>query len=129
MMPAGRPTKYKKKYCKELVDHMSKGLSYESFAAVVGTWHGTLYNWEKQYPEFLEAKKLAFDKCRMWWEAIGIQGMLGKHKNFSAAVFCFNMKNRFKWKDKVEVTTEDEDGTSKPVHGGFVFIKPEDVEK
>ena len=31
----GRPTKYKKKYCKMLIDHMKKGLTYETFAATI----------------------------------------------------------------------------------------------
>ena len=29
--PVGRPTKYKPEYCEMLIEHMSEGLSFESF--------------------------------------------------------------------------------------------------
>lgn len=103
-MPAGRPPKYDPKYCEDLIEHMKEGYSYESFAAIVETHKQTLYNWEKKYPEFLDAKKQAFDHCRLFWEKHGVQGMWGG-KEFSAPVWIFNMKNRFhqEWKDKHEI--------------------------
>lgn len=99
----GRPTKYHKKFCEQLVDHMKKGLSFESFAADCECHKETLYEWVNQHPEFSEAKKrgTAFSSKR--WEEIGMAGMAGKIKGFNAAVWIFNMKNRFHWRDKREL--------------------------
>lgn len=100
----GRPTKYKPEYDEMLIEHMSSGLSFESFAGVISVNQDTLHEWAKVNPSFSEAKKIAFSKCRCWWEKAGISGLWGsKDSTFNAAVWIFNMKNRFKWTDKVEV--------------------------
>lgn len=102
-MPAGRPTKYKPEYCQMLIDHMSQGLSFESFAADVDTWAGTLYRWEEAHPEFREAKRKGFEKCRKFYEKAGVAGFMGKIPGFNTAAWIFNMKNRFKWHDRQEL--------------------------
>jgi DNA-binding XRE family transcriptional regulator len=85
---------------------MSTGLSYEAFAAEIGVTRRTLYNWEAEYPVFAAAKKEAFDKCLNFWEKLGMSGILGKIKNFQASVYIFNMKNRFGWRDSVDVNAD-----------------------
>lgn len=113
-MPGGRPTKYKHEYCEMLIDHMSNGLSYETFSAVIGVSRAVLYDWEKAYPEFLDAKKEAFDQCQLFWEKEGAKGLWNethyndqgkptKSKSLNSTVWIFNMKNRFNWSDKREV--------------------------
>jgi hypothetical protein len=93
---------------------MSGGLSFESFAGVINVNQDTLHEWVKVWPEFSEAKKLAFAKCQLWWEKVGISGLWStKDSSFNTGVYCFNMKNRFKWTDKVEVSGGDE--TTKPI--------------
>jgi transposase len=97
----GQPSKYKPEFCDLLIDHMATGLSFESFAAVVGVHRDTLYEWEKVHPEFAEAKKLAFDQCLLTWEKIGIGNIINKEsRSLNASIWIFNMKNRFKWRDK-----------------------------
>lgn len=105
------PTLYKEGYCIALIDHMSKGFSYESFAAKIGTCRQTLYNWEKEYPEFLDTKKQAQELCQFWWESAGINGLYtivehdedgGKNiieKKINPSMWIFNMKARFRWQD------------------------------
>jgi len=104
-MPAGRPTKYKPEYCQQLIDHMSQGLSFESFAANLNTWAGTLYRWEQEFSEFREAKNIGFERCRAFYEKAGVAGMMGKVKNFNQTVWLFNLKNRFpkQWRDRHEI--------------------------
>lgn len=97
--PVGRPTEYHSHYCDQLVDHMSQGFSYESFSAVIGTCRSTLYNWEKSHPEFLDAKKRAFDACQLRWESMCIDTIF-ESKGLNTPAWIFNMKNRFGWKDK-----------------------------
>jgi len=96
----GRPTKFKPSYSNALIKHMSEGLSYEAFAGLVNVNLDTLYNWEQLFPEFSEAKQIGVQKSRYFWEVVGRQGAVGKIKNFSAASYCFNMKNRFQWTDR-----------------------------
>lgn len=107
----GQPSKYDPKYCDALTEHMAKGLSFETFAAVVGVHRDTLYEWVKAHPEFAEAKEEAFSKCQLFWEQQGVNGLYsvteynekGKpesSKSINATVWIFNMKNRFKWRDK-----------------------------
>lgn len=103
-MPAGRPTKYDEKFCELLIKHMSQGLSFESFAAQCDCHWDSLYEWVKVYPEFSEAKKIGMSKALEVWEKIGMQGTIGKIRNFNTGSWIFNMKNRFRWADKIEVS-------------------------
>jgi len=110
----GRPSKYQSDYAQMLIEHMARGYSYESFAAVINVNRDTLYYWEDSFPEFSDAKKKAFDKCLLRWEQIGIAGTIGvksgaeaKLGNFNAGSWIFNMKNRFNWRDKHEHTGKD----------------------
>lgn len=102
----GRPPKYKKAFCEMLINHMAKGFSYESFAGKIGTHRSLLYQWEKKHPEFLDAKKKAFDQCLVFWEEMGHAGTVGKLKGFQTAMWIFQMKNRFRWADRHEQHVE-----------------------
>ena len=114
--PVGRPSDYKPEYCEMLIQHMAEGLSFESFAAVVDSTKKTLYNWADANPEFLHAKERGTDKCRLFWEKLGVDHIITKSESFgkgegseskalNTGVYVFNMKNRFpeEWKDKKEV--------------------------
>ena len=104
-MPGGRPSKYKKEYCKKLIDHMAKGLSFQTFAVSIGTVRSVTYEWVKKYPEFAAAKQEAEDHCRIFWERLGTGIAAGKLKNGNPAVWIYNMKCRFpaEWKPKKEL--------------------------
>jgi hypothetical protein len=107
-MPVGRPTLYKKEYCQLLLEHCEKGLSFEAFAGVVRVSVDTLLEWANKHTEFSLAKKEASALSRLFWERLGIRIAAGQLKNANAAVYIFNMKNRFKWRDR----WDDEDGQS-----------------
>lgn len=109
-MPGGRPTDYKQEYCELLIEHMGNGFSFESFAALVNASKQTIYDWLAANPEFLDAKSIAFERSRLFWEKIGID--LARSGAGNATAFIFNMKNRFKedWRDKIE--TEHSGGMS-----------------
>lgn len=93
----GRPSTYKKEYCRKLVDHMSQGLSFESFAGVVHTTKQTLYEWVKKHPDFLDAKHVGQAKSQIFWETIGIKGSCGHLEKFNGRSWQANMRNRFDW--------------------------------
>lgn len=99
----GAPSKYKPEYCQMLIDHVTQGMSFETFGVDLKVNRDTLQEWAKVHPDFSEAKKNAYDASFKFWERVGFAGMSGKIKNFNAAVWIFSMKNRFKWTDKVEI--------------------------
>lgn len=100
----GAPTTYKSEYCEKLIEHMSNGYSYESFAGVISSSRAVLYKWEKAHPEFVDAKKKAIDKCLLFWEKIGIENLFGvKGSYFNVGIWVFNMKNRFGWSDSKNI--------------------------
>ena len=99
----GRPTKYRPEFDEMLIDHMAGGMSFESFAGVIGVCRATLYNMSDANPSFLDARKIGMEKCRFFWEKLGIGATAGKVENFNATCWIFNMKNRFGWRDKKDI--------------------------
>lgn len=95
----GRPSKYKPEFCAQVASHMKQGLSFESFAAVIGVNQDTLHEWAKVQPEFSEAKKEAYSHSLLFYERMGVAIMAGKMPKANVAAWIFNMKNRFKWRD------------------------------
>jgi hypothetical protein len=91
----GRKTKYIHSYNELLISHMKLGHSYTSFASKIQVHIDTLYEWEKKYPEYSEAKKLGLTLSQSFWEDIGRE--MAINGNFNA--WKFNMKNRFGWRD------------------------------
>ena len=109
--PGGAPTTYKVEYCQGVIDFMSKGYSFEAYAGHINTHKDTLYNWVKLFPEFSDAKRLAFAKAQIFWEEIGLRGMWTEEggPKLNTGNYIFQMKNRFGWQDKVEISGGDED--------------------
>lgn len=101
----GAPSKYNEQYCEMLIKHMAEGLSYESFAGLIGVSIRTLYDWEIRYKAFAQAKEIAFPKSLLWWENLGRAMAAGKltigkdnnkkHVPGNPAVFIFTVRNRF----------------------------------
>lgn len=114
----GRKTAYKAEYCDGLVSHMAQGYSYETFSAMIGVTRKTLYNWEEKHKEWVKAKEKGMELCQFFWEQLGTMGTMGiKVENANKQVYdyskvnptlwIFNMKNRFHWKDRMDMTTDD----------------------
>ena len=100
---SGRPTLFKEEYCQKLIDHMAEGLSYESFAGLLGVGRSTLYDWEKSHPQFSDSKKIGKDKMALFFERLGIDAMTGKIEGFNASTYIFTIKNKLGWRDKQEI--------------------------
>lgn len=102
--------KYRPEFCEELLEHMGKGFSFESFGAVAKVTNKTLHDWAIRYPEFGDAKAHAELLSLWFWEKMGMAGASGKIKGFQTAVWIFSMKCRFRkygWRDD-----EPEEGKS-----------------
>lgn len=90
---------------------MSQGFSFETFAAKIRVNRNTLQNWVSVYPEWAEAKEMAFDACQLFWEKLGIDHVVNTSeydgatkssvsKSLNSSVWSLNMKNRFGWRDR-----------------------------
>lgn len=129
----GHPPHYKPEYCEMLLEHMSKGLSYESFAGLIGCCRKTLYNWETQFPEFLHTKSVGLEQSLIYWEKLGIDNIINfsessfqggsSSRSLNASVWVFNMKNRFKWRDK----QPGEDGPAAIVNNNQVSLSDDQL--
>lgn len=84
------------KHPKLLTQHLADGNSMTSFCSRYKLSTATVYAWLKKYPEFKEAKEAALALSQAWWEDLGKElAMKG-----NAAIYIFNMKNRFGWTDR-----------------------------
>lgn len=124
-MSAGRPTKYpkskkkQKELCEALIEHGRTGLSFETFGvseaaiAIVGSYvvKDTIYKWVDKYPEFSDAKKAYTELCRQWWEKKANDHITHYKdgKQLNSAVWIFNMRNRFGWRDKPKDEIDERD--------------------
>jgi hypothetical protein len=52
--------KYKKRYCQDVISHMSEGKSFMTFAGVIGVAESTINKWAVDFPEFGDAKAEGF---------------------------------------------------------------------
>jgi hypothetical protein len=127
----GRPTKYKPKYCKMLVEYFDQRPFYtereivytakngqtwskyeltpaplrfiSSFADSIGTTKQTIHAWKDIYPEFLDAYARAKE---LYKEHLAVCGSMGL---FNANFTQFLAKNTTDWTDRREIE-----------HGGHV---------
>jgi len=94
-------SKYKPEYCQMLIDHMSKGFSYETFGAEVSCGRTTLYDWELVHPEWKAAKKEAMERAQKFFETRLIAKISGqeikgvKVKDIDTSCLIFALKTRF----------------------------------
>lgn len=100
---SGRPTKYRKEFCELLIQHMSEGLSFDTFAGVLRVNPDTLYEWAKVHPEFSESKKVGNALRNLLVEKAFVSSTLkpGTHK-FNTAQMIYWTKNTLGWSDRVE---------------------------
>lgn len=84
-----------------LIKHMAQGFSFDSFAAEIDVCDDTLYEWAKVHPAFSDAKKIATQKSRKFWESAGIEGLFSHPKGpvLNTGAWIFNMRNRFGWRN------------------------------
>lgn len=107
------PVRYTARYAKELVDHMSQGYSFASFAGHIGVSFTTLKKWIERYPEFRIAKEIGQSRSRFWWEQRGLKGLwkIDKQPQLNDKIWLANMRVRFGWRDQeikpIDMATKD----------------------
>jgi len=103
-MPGGRPTKYRAEYCEIAERVLGEGYSQAVLAGELGVDEDTITAWKQRHPKFLGAIKSGALKGQKMWEGMGMDGARGGIEGFNSASWIFNMKNRFGWRDKQEIS-------------------------
>jgi len=90
----------------EYLNHIKTGYSKESFPMCDPQ---TFKKYLEDFPTEFDTDLLteAEREGRKFWERMGISMSLGLAKG-NPLSWIFNMKNRYHWKDKLDVTTDDE---------------------
>jgi len=101
-MPAGQPTKYKKKYCDEIVEYMAQGYSATAFAGKIGVCADTIQEWTNSHKEFSLARRKGVAAAEQYYITMGKGLMTGKVKGNSTP-WIFMLKNICGWRDKQEL--------------------------
>jgi hypothetical protein len=88
--PISKP--YRKRYCRDLIEHMKAGDSAESFGIFLAEKYknpkllcgkDTIYGWIKDHEEFAEAKTIGIELMLRYWLEIGKAGILGQLKRIA----------------------------------------------
>jgi hypothetical protein len=102
----GRPTKFTRAICDELVAARVNGESLTQACAKIGITRETANAWRKKYKSFSDAEKRAREASAIWWENTMRGISRGKKGNVTAAIFM--MKNMFPddYRDRKEVVAD-----------------------
>jgi hypothetical protein len=94
---------------------MTEGASLEEIKAYLNISNNLHTRWMTEEPEYRETIKRGEELSKAWWHKKGRVNL--ENKDFSATLWYMNMKNRFGWKDRQDVTTNDKDLPT-PILGG-----------
>jgi hypothetical protein len=90
----GRPTLYRLEYCDQIVEAMAAGLSAEAAAAKICISARSLFNWQRQHPEFLQAIQEGRQKCLLFWEERAIAIANGEPGNVQMTTLALKNRSR-----------------------------------
>ncbi len=95
----------RKDLCDKWCAWLTVGKSKESFPDCDPQ---TFRRYCEDFPEDFDTQKIetAERACRAWWEDAGREMMWRGSKDVSPVIWIFSMKNRFKWRDNVDVTSD-----------------------
>lgn len=111
-----RADRFALKHGEALVEHMSKGYSFRSFAAISDIPLTTLLRWADKNKNFQKYKELAEAKSLLYWETIGIASAQGQLR-------------RVKSETVKQTTFYDADGKPEKDDKGNTVVKEEVVHR
>jgi hypothetical protein len=88
----GRPSAYRPKYCELIIGAMAKGLSAEAGAAAIGISARSLFYWQREHAEFLQAIQEGRQKALLFWEQLAIGLATGQPGH--AQIVSLALRNR-----------------------------------
>lgn len=100
----------RRKVFKELQAHLARGLSIDCFPPLSKR---SIYDFCKAYPdEFtLEGLEDAARQGKLWWENIGTSQANGSCMG-NSRTWYYNMSNRYGWRDKVDIESDNKHSVS-----------------
>ena len=92
----------RKKLLAEYLTHISSGYSDKSFPVCD---MDTFMLYCEKYPNDFPTDIIEQGRRErlLFWERIGIEGTTGKIQGYNSRSWEFNMKNRFRWSEKIEL--------------------------
>lgn len=124
IMEVGRPRKTLSELPEDwynyVLDEMAQGASLEEIKAYLNISNDLHARWMIDEKEYSETIKRGLELSKSWWMKKGRTEL--SNKEFSATLWYMNMKNRFGWKDRQDVTTNDKDLPT-PILGGLTQDK------
>jgi len=110
--PGGRPTTYTPSMGVQIADAMATGLCAEAAAAKVGISARSLFNWQQEYPEFMQAIQEGRQRALLWWEERAIA--MAEGQPGSAQIVSLGLRNRSRaasgWVDSHKLEHSGADG-------------------
>ena len=88
----GRPTLYRREMCDRLVEAMANGLTAEAAAARIGISARSLFYWQKEHAEFLQAIQEGRQRSQLWWEERALAMASGEAGN--TQIVMLGLRNR-----------------------------------
>tara|TARA_R110001632_G_scaffold24289_4_gene67980 strand:- start:4041 stop:4451 length:411 start_codon:yes stop_codon:yes gene_type:complete len=109
----GRPKKALdlwKGWAKDILDLYVDGASDVEIKALIWTKKGAFSNqlwnrWMEEEEEFSQTIKMGRTFAKAWWEKKGRSGVDSQEIN--STMWYMNMKNRYGWRDKQDITSDD----------------------
>jgi hypothetical protein len=108
--PVGRPPKITKAWANKnsegLAERFKLGESLAEVCLELGICKESYYKAMELSKKFHDQAKLGLLYSEAWWTKLGRAGAAGK-ADIQPATWIFNMKNRFKWTEKSEISGPD----------------------
>ena len=76
-----RKSLYKPEYCQQIVEFAKQGKNLTAFADSIGVVEARLCDWCKQHPEFEEARAMAKQCLKIYYENFTMAAAAGKVEN------------------------------------------------
>jgi transposase-like protein len=80
--------------CDRLVEAMAGGLTVEAAAAKIGISARSLFYWQQQHPEFLQAIQEGRQRSQLWWEERALAMANGESGNTQIVVLGLRNRSR-----------------------------------
>ena len=100
-----------------------EGASDVEVRCLLGIGESGWYTLIEDDDDFRRTVKQCKDLCQVWWERQGRKMSCGESDG-NATTWIFNMKNRFGWKDKTELTGEGGGPIEQAVSISVTFHEP-----
>lgn len=111
-----------------ILDMYTEGASDIEVMARIRISRDLFYRWLEEEPEFSDAIKMGHVLSESWWTRHGRRMATGEAEG-NPTVWIFNMKNRFKWRDKHEIDNTSSDGSMKaPTKIELIGVLPDSNE-